>query len=120
MTLRSTRGEPPSVARGSASAAASVTAPRIPAHERTARTPLPGIRAGSLIIGRIRHWRFAAIQDQAARVAITVALTAAAHSSRSPVERSLRLSTIGRSSSPTRTKRVAFSMNVTISHTASP
>ena len=68
----------------------------------------------------MRHWRFAAVHDQVARVAITVRLTTAAHSARSPVERFAIPSTIGRSSRPTSVNSVALRTKVTISQNASP
>jgi hypothetical protein len=100
---------------GSASAAASVTEPRIPAHDRTA-TPLhPGIR--SVRPRRRSHdTPYVVAKIQAMRTTMTVTATARPMATYSPSDRPVEPTTSG-SCSPISTKTNELMRKTTISHT---
>jgi hypothetical protein len=107
---------------GSASAAASVTMPRMPAHEITRPLPTEGRsigRGGRKPNRRSRHLTTALNGiRQAIRTTITVTSTAPATATYCPRADGSRLFRIGRICRPMKTKASTFSMKTTVSHTA--
>ena len=117
-TIKSRNGNP----AGSASAAASVTMPRMPDQEIT--SPLPTVGRSMGRGGRNPNRRschlMTALKDMchAIRTTITVTRTAPATTKYRPRIAGSRLSKIGRICSPMKTNASTFKTNTTVSHTA--
>src|SRR5690242_6207539 len=114
------KGSPASVENGIASAAASVTAPRIPIQETTAGRCQGG--AGSCLSARPHKTQgtYDKGKIQTIRITITARPTMTASATSSAAERLESESRMWCNCSPTRPKRSAFKTKVAICHAAAP